>query len=510
VSQEELTTVPTKLIRAGFIALLLSAALGAESLTFPDAVKSGDHETALRLLERHADVNAALPDGTTALHWAVRADDLKTAEWLIRSGANVKAADRHGVTPMSLACLNGNPAMIRTLLDAGAPADSVDGKGETALITASRSGNLDAVKTLLDHGAPVNAWDAQANQTALMWAIREHHSDVVQLLVSRGADVKARTTVVVNFPAETGNLEGVGRAQNLPKGVAPGGMTPLLYAAREGSLDVARILVAAGADVSVAEANQTSPLQVAILNGHVDVANFLLGKGANVNAADGFGRTPLWSAIDYRNLDTPDKTETDRGPMLDLVRALLDHGADPNAQLKADPPSRRSMFGFGVVAWVSQVGQTPLQRAALAGDVESMRLLIAKGADPNHKSPAGVTPLMAAAGLGWVLNQTYTESDESLLEAIKLCVEKGADVNAATSVGMTAMHAAANRGLNHVIEFLAQQGARPDAKDTQGKTPANYAEGMRLSGPPEPKPQTVALLNNLADRNPGDKVTAAQ
>jgi ankyrin repeat protein len=450
-----------------------------------------------------ADVNAAMPDGTTPLHWAVRSDDLKTAQSLIRAGASAKAADRHGVTPLSLACLNGNATMIRTLLDAGAPVDSTDGQGETALITASRTGNIDAVKLLLDRGAPVNAWDTRANQTALMWAIREHHSEVVQLLLSRGADVKARTTVVVDFPPETGNIEGVGRAQNLPKGVTPGGMTPLLYAAREGTLDVTRMLVSSGAEVNVAEANRTSPLLVAILNDHIDVAKFLIENGANVNAADGFGRTPLWGAVDYRNLDTPDKTETDRGPMLELIRALLDHGADANAQLKAEPPSRRWMFGFGVVQWVSQVGQTPLGRAALAGDVAAMRLLLAKGADANLKSPAGVTALMAASGLGWVLNQTYTESDESLLEAVKLCVEKGADVNAATSTGVTAVHAAANRGLNRVIEFLAQQGARLDAKDSQGRTPANYAEGVRLSGPPEPKPQTVALLRDLSGKAAG-------
>jgi uncharacterized protein len=488
-----------KLIRCGFIAVLLSAAgLGAESrVTLPDAVRNGDTEAVRLLLDSRADVNTAMPDGATALHWAVRSDDLKTAQLLIRAGANPKAADRHGVTPLSLACLNGNAAMIRTLLDAGAPADSVGGQGETALITASRSGNIEAVKLLLDRGAPVNAWDTQASQTALMWAIREHHSDVVKLLLSRGADVNARTKVVVDFPPETGNLQGIGRAQNLPRGVTPGGMTPLLYAAREGTLDVARMLVAAGADVNAAEANQTTPLLVAILNDHIDVAGFLLEKGANVNAADGFGRTALWSAVDYRNLDTPDKTETDRGPMLELIGTLLDHGAEPNAQLKAEPPSRRWMFGFGAVQWVSQVGQTPLQRAALAGDVESMRLLIAREADPNLKSKAGVTPLMAAAGVGWVLNQTYTESDESLLEAVKLCVEKGADVNAATSTGVTAMHAAANRGLNGVIEFLARQGAKPDAKDSQGRTPLNYAEGVRLSGPPEAKPQTVALLQAL-------------
>ncbi len=307
----------------------------------------------------------------------------------------------------------------------------------------------------------------------------------------------------MSISPEKGNLEGVGRAQNLPKGVTPGGMTPLLYAAREGSLDVTRMLVSAGADVNQAEANSASPLLIAILNDHIDVANFLLDHGANVNAPDGFGRTPLWSAIDYRNLDTPDKTETDRGPMLDLIRALLDHGADPNAPLKAEPPSRRWMFGFGVVQWVSQVGQTPFQRAALAGDVASMRFLLAKGADPNSKSAAGVTALMAASGLGWVLNQTYTESEESLLEAVKLCIEKGADVNTSTSTGVTAVHAAANRGLNHIIELLAQHGANLDAKDSQGRTPVNYAEGVRLSGPPEPKPQTVALLRGLAGKTAG-------
>jgi uncharacterized protein len=478
------------------VGLMISAAgLAAE---LPDAVKGGDSAAVRSLLNRHADANTVMPDGTTALHWAVRADDPETAELLLRAGASAKAADRHGVTPLSLACLNGNAAMIRKLLDAGAPADSTDGLGETALITASRSGHIDAVKLLLDRGAPVNAWDTKAGQTALMWAIREHHSDVVQLLLSRGADVNARTKVVVDFPPETGNLEGIGRAQNLPKGVTPGGMTPLLYAAREGSLDVARMLLAAGADVNVAEANQTSPLLVAILNDHVDVASFLLDKAANVNAADGFGRTPLWGAVDYRNLDTPDKTETDRGPMLELIRALLDHGANPNAQLKAEPPSRRWMFGFGVIQWVSQVGQTPLLRAALAGDVAAMRLLLSSGADPNLKSSAGVTPLMAASGLGWVVNQTWTESDDSLLEAVKLCVEKGVDVNSATSTGVTALHAAANRGLNGVVEFLAQHGAKLDAKDSQGRTPVTYAEGVRLSGPPEAKPQTVALLHKLS------------
>jgi ankyrin repeat protein len=492
-------------LQSSFLAVFLSTGAWAADVDvrLPEAVINGDRAAVLDLLRQKADVNTAMPDGTTALHWAVRSDDLETTELLIRAGADVNVRNRLGIAPLYLACLNGNAETVRKLLDAGADPNAATNEGETALMTAARTGNPEAVRLLLDRGAQINARDPKADQTALLWAIREHHTEAVRLLLSRGADAKTPTKIVFDFPPETGNLQGIGRAQNLPKGVLPGGMTPLHYAAREGSLEVARMLIAAGAGVNQVEANGTSPLVVAILNNHLDVARFLLERGADVNTADGFGRTPLWSAVDLRNLDGMDKADIDREALLELAKTLLEGGANPNAQLKAEPPSRRWMFGFGVAQPVSQVGQTPVQRAALAGDTAAMRLLIEKGADPNLKSAAGTTALLAAAGAGWVLNQTYVESDEKALEAVKLAVEKGADVNAATSVGMTAMHIAARRGLTDIVAFLAENGAKADAKDTQGRTPLDYAENVPAGL--EPNPQTIALLKKLA----GEPATTA-
>jgi ankyrin repeat protein len=391
--------------------------------------------------------------------------------------------------------------MIRRLVDAGADPNATVGAGETALMTAARTGNIDAVRLLLDRGAQVNAADTESNQTALMLAIRENHPDVVRLLLERGADAKARTKIIDNPPPEAGNLQGIGRAQNLPKGVIQGGMTPLLYAAREGRANIAEMLVPKGAEVNQAEAYGTSPLLLAILNNHMDVARFLLDHGADPNAADGFGRTPLWSAVDVRNLDLDSATGEngiDRAPVLDLIKTLLDRGASLNPQLKTEPPSRRWMLRFGASSWVNPVGQTPFVRAALSGDVTVMRLLLDQGADPKIATAAGTTALMAAAGVSWVITQTYTESKEALLEAVKLCVEQGLDVNAATTTGVTAVHAAAYRGSDDIIEFLAKHGAKLDLKDTQGRTPTTYAEGVYLAAkPPESRPATAALIRKL-------------
>jgi uncharacterized protein len=487
------------------IAIVLSAAaFGAESnVRLAEAAMSGDKATVRSLVQQKVDVNAPADDGTTALHWAVRSDDSETVDLLIRAGANVKIADRYGVTPLYLACTNGNAAIVRKLLDAGADANAAVSGGETALMTAAHTGVPDAIKILLDRGAEVNAKDTEAGQTALMYAIRENHPEAVQLLLARGADPKVRTKVIDNPPPEAGNVQGIARAQLLPKGVVEGGMTPILFAAREGNPEVAKILSKGGADVNQAEAYGDTPLIVATINGHTDFAKVLVESGANVNAADGFGRTPLWSAVDVRNLDADTRADrksegdTNRGAALDLVKTLLAHGANPNVGLKTEPPSRRWMMPFGASQWVSPIGQTPFMRAALAGDVAVMRALLDKGADPNVKSVAGITALIAAAGAGWVQNQTYTEPKESSLEAVKLCVEKGADVNAAMTSGVTALHAAALRGLDDIVAFLVEKGAKLDAKDTQGRTPLTYAEGIRLGGQPEEKPTTVALIKKL-------------
>jgi ankyrin len=466
-----------------------------------DVASTGDTAAVRDLLTRKPDVNAPQADGSTALHYVVRADDLQTAELLIRAGANAKVVNSHGVAPLHLAALNGSATMIGKLLDAGADVNAPNPRGETPLMIAAHTGTPDAIRMLLDRGAAVNAKEHAAQQTALMYAVRENHVDAVKLLIERGADVNALTPLVEKPSVTTGNLQGIGRAQNSPPPVPQGGMTPLLYAARDGKLEIARMLVAAGAEVNHAEAIGASPLLLAILNNHVDVAKFLLDKGANPNAVDIFGRAPLWAAVDLRNLDLDSRNMengVDRDSVLPLASALLDRGADPNAVLLKEPPSRRWMIQFGASQWVNPAGQTPFIRAAASADVASMKLLLARGADPNIRTKANTTALMSAAGVGWVPTQSYTESKESVLEAVKLCVERGADVNAMNDIKYTAVHGAAYRGLDDVIQYLASKGAKLDVKTQQGQTPLAFAEGVYLGGkPPEHRTSTIALLEKL-------------
>lgn len=491
-----------RILRTACSLAFLTVSAHASDARIADAAQRGDAATVRALLTEKADVNASQPDGATALHWIVRADDLDTADVLIHAGAKVSTANRKGITPLDLACINGSATMIRKLLDAGADPNATHPDGQTPLMIAARTGGPEALRILLDRGAAVNAQEKIAEQTALMFAVTENHPEAVRLLLDRGADVNARTTRIETPPATTGNLQGIGRAQNREKPVPQGAMTPLLYAARDGRTEIARMLLAAGAKVNETEANGQSPLLVAILNGQIELAQVLLEKGADPNATDGFGRAPLWSAVDYRNLDAAEASQTNgvnREPVLPLIRALLDRGANPNVQTRVEPPSRRWMMGFGARQWVNPAGQTPFVRAALAGDVAVMRLLLDHRADPNIATLAGVTALMSAAGVGWVPRQTYTESKESILDAVRLCLEHGADVNAANAKGFTALHGAAYRGLDDVVQILVEKGARLDAKDSEGRTAAVFAEGAYLAGnPPERRSSTVALLQTLS------------
>jgi ankyrin repeat protein len=491
-----------RILQTAFLLPVLAISGYASDARIADAAQKGDGAQVRSLVSQKADVNAPQADGSTALHWIVRADDLETADVLIRAGASVDAANRRGITPLDLACVNGSAAMIRKLLDAGTNPNATHPDGQTPLMTTARTGNPDAVRVLLDKGAAVNAKDMIAEQTALMFAITENHPEAVRVLLDHGADVNARTLIVETPPATTGNLQGIGRAQNREKPVPQGAMTPLLYAARDGRTDIARMLLAAGAAVNQPEANGESPLLVAINNGQTELAQVLLEKGADPNATDGFGRAPLWSAVDLRNLDAAEGSGTNgvnREPVLKLIRTLLDRGANANVQTKVEPPSRRWMMPFGARQWVNPAGQTPFVRAALAGDVAVLRLLLEHRADPNIPTLAGATALMSAAGIGWVPRQTFTEPKESILEAVRLCVEHGADVNAANAKGFTALHGAAYRGLDDVVQFLVQKGAKLDAKDSEGRTPAVFAEGAYLAGnPPEKKSSTVALLQKLS------------
>jgi len=510
-----------KYVAAFFVVVCIGPATGLaaqSAVPVAAAAARGDLAGVRALLDQAPGaVNAAGVDGTTALHWAVRADHRDMVNLLIRAGADATARNRYGLTPLYLAAVNGSAEMIRILLDAGADPNGVAPTGETALMTASRTGDPAAMRVLLDRGARVDARDAEFAQTALMLAVRENHPGAVKLLLEQGAAVNAQTrigpTPEFRPPCKgTGcGSEGVGiNRGGLPdrgrRAEALGGMTPLLYAARDGRVEEARLLVAAGADIEIAEANQIRPLLMAVLNNHLEVARLLLAKGANPNADDFWGRSPLWAAVDYRNLDmnnrdqdSPTDNGVDRGPILDFVKVLLAAGANVNARTREVPPSRRWLYALGDVSWVDFTGQTPFLRAAFSGDVATMRLLLEHGADPNLSTPAGTTPLMAAAGVNWAVAQTYTESKAALLEAVALCLEHGADVNATNSMGLTALMGAANRGSNDIIRFLVDHGARLDVKDRQGRTPIRWAEGVFLAAVgAERKPETIALLEKLA------------
>jgi ankyrin repeat protein len=466
---------------------------------------------ALFLSSMSANAEKIEPDGTTPLHTAVRHDDLQTAQELIREGAKVNVSTRYGVTPLYLACENGNAAMIDVLLRAGADPNSANPGGETALMTASRTGKLDAVKLLVDRGAAVNVKESVRGQTALMWAVLENHADVVRFLIAHGADIDAQTNVVVpdgitGVPGDTKSADigahgpGIYRARAVP--TPSGGMTALLFAAREGNMEMARILVDAGAGIERASANGTRPLVVAIVNNHIELAMFLVERGADVNAADNFyKRMPLFAAVEMRNLDFAQNTAPPapdaRDPM-DLIKMLLARGANPNAQVNTTP-----IRGFmqGNASWTNFDGQTAFIRAALAGDITLMKLLLQYGADPNKKTFEGSTALMAAAGVNWVVGQTYSRSDEEYLEAAKLCLEQGADVNAVNGQGFAAIHGAANKAFDAMIKLLVEHGAKLDVKDKQGRTAMTFAEGVFLAArPPERKPKTIALLQELEKR----------
>ena len=501
----------------GLIAVLLpSPAAAAAPAPLVDAAARGDLAAVRRLIAEKTDVNAARVDGMTALHAAVQADRLDVADALLRAGAKGAAVDRYGITPLYLASVNGNADLIRRLLDAGVDPNASDPGGETALMTAARTGTPAALRVLLERGATVDAREPEFGQTALMIAVRENHEAAVQILLEAGASANAQTRKgpTPNFvpPCKgTGcGSEGVGiNRGGLPdrgrRAEVKGGMTPLLYAARDGNVSAARRLVDAGADLELGDANGIRPLLMSLLNNQLDVARLLLSKKANVNADDFWGRTPLWAAVEYRNLDmnnndqdSPTDNGVDRAPILEMIKELIAAGANVNVRTRELPPSRRWLYSLNDVSWVDFTGQTPFLRAALSADTTTMRLLVERGADPNLPTLAGTTPLMAAAGVNWVVAQTYTESVQSRLEAVKLCLELGADVNATNSMGLTPLLGAVNRGSNDIIELLVQRGARLDIKDKEGRTPLRWAEGVFLAAVgAERKPATIELLERL-------------
>jgi len=461
---------------AWIMLLPLGSLLGAAASDVADAAMKGNKEAVRSLLQRKANVNAPQSDGTTALHWAVRSDDLETAELLIRAGAKVTAANRDGATPLLLAAVNGNAAMLEKLIQGGAdPNVSLTKYGDTALMMAARTGKTDAIKTLLDHGAQVNTKETWGDTTALMWAVSERHPEAVKMLMARGADVNARSKFV---PSTTGRgFEGTTPVAPQPgqpaEEHASGLLTPLMFAAREGDLESARLFVAAGADVNAIGGDGKDVLGLAIFNGSYELASFLIDNHANVNHADAQGFTPLFWAVDRRNMETPPNfpwmVTTDPLP---LIKKLLDAGANPNAIVNNTPRARmrdgspRIVFG------------TALMRAAFSGDVELVKLLLSRGADPHIVSRDNETSLMAACGTGFINGYSKGRSAAERLEVVKLLVQLGEDVNAADNYGITPLMVAANLGELPIVLYLMDQGADLAAHDLGKKNDGAFGSSI--------------------------------
>jgi ankyrin repeat protein len=473
--------------------LLAVAAFGATGAAGPkiaEVAMKGDMDTLRTLVKQHPnDVNAALPDGGTALLWAAYWNDEEAAEALIAAGANVNAANSYGVTALSQACINGNAKMVEALLKAGADANTFQAEGQTALMTAAKAGSADAVKALLDHGAEVNSKESWRGQTALMWATAENHPAVVQVLVDHGADVNTVSSVF--------DFSGMKpKPGDVPMHFPRGGFTALLFAARGGFTECARILLDHGADVKIADPDNTSALLLAIINGHYDTAAFLLDRKADPNVADTNGRAALFAAIDMRDIyssNRPAPRDSNKIDPMDLIKMLLDRGADPNAKLtKMIVP--RAVLDFPDV--MMGEGAAPFLRAAKSADIPLMQLLLDKGADPKAVTKAGVTALMVAAGMGH--SNTIRRADQPI-EAMKICLDKGVDVNAATDKTLnTALHAAAGQGTDDIVQFLADHGANLNLKDNKGRTPMEVAMGLKADAVGvEVHQSTVDLLRKL-------------
>lgn len=441
------------------IALFL---LATGPLPLIDAAKNVDREAVRSLLKQGANVNATQADGTTALHWASYRDDLESADLLIRSGANINARNDLGATPLWAACQNGSESIVRRLLSAGANPNVALLLGETPMMVAARSGNPAVVEMLAAKGANVNARAARG-QTALMWAVAQKHPEVVKVLIAHGADIHARSEAWTEVMAVSphGYLD-------YNRAIPHGSDTALMFAARVDDLASAKLLVAAGANVNDEDAWGVSAVVLAAHSGFTDVVEFLLEKGADPNS-DRAGFTALHEAIMRRDEN--------------LVKVLLDHGADVNLPVRSWTPTRRSSRDFNFPPEL--VGATPFWLAARFTEPEVMRLVVKHGADPlfvlrSEKMVEGrgvaweqrketTTAVMAAAGMGgggspWIEIER-SQREKLALEAVKVAVELGVDVNAKSVNGSTALDSARRLKWDSVAAFLIEKGAKSGAPE---------------------------------------------
>ena len=490
------------------------AAPKAGSSPLIDAVRAGDLAAVRDLVADAGLVGEAQPDGATALHWAAHRDDLEAADLLIAAGADVDAANVFGATPVWLAAENGSAAMLERLLAAGASPDAALTNGETPLMTAARTGVTAAAATLVAHGADVHLSEGLADQTALMWAAAVGEADIVRLLIEAGADVTRRSKRV-EIP---GDRRGPERAT--------GSFTPLLFAARSGDIGTARALVEAGADVDETAGDGVTPLIVATVRGHVPLAIWLLEQGADPNAnrerftalhrAAGSWATELTGngpsgVATERDAEWLGAAGVPRKGRVQLVEALLAHGADPNIPLVEGVPkvgySNARIFGW------HDTGATPFWLAARSVFLDVMRVLVEHGADPSRglskpegyvatplvpPPPEGTSPLMAAMGAGRS-SKDLDVPPEEVLEAVRLILELGADPNGVDVNGSFPLFRAAGAGNDELVQALLDAGAdvnqaRPDGKTALDAARGDFEGGVRLGAKRDPHESTVELL----------------
>jgi ankyrin repeat protein len=454
-----------------------------------DAVQAGNSAAAIKLIDQKVNVNAKTSDGTTALHWAAHHNNADLVDRLIRAGADVNAKNEFGSTPLWEAVSELGTAVVEKLLKAGADANHLGPDGMTPLMMVARTTNLEGARLLLDHGADVNAKEQQKNQTALMGAAAQSLPEMVRLLVKRGADVNARA-MVNNMSTASYNpfgfMDWPANVSSEPRAGQPlaGGLTALLYASREGCAECVKALIEGGVDVNMQDPLGVTPLIMATQNLHFDTAAVLLKAGADPNRWDLWGRTPLYLTVDVNTLPhggRADRPSLDETTGLDVIRMLLEAGANPNPQLKLLPPYRNQGADRGVDRMLT-IGATPLLRAAKALDAPAVKLLVEFGAKLDLPNNAGITPVMAAAGMGSVDADTrgvYTTEDtpQRSVDTLRILLDAGADVNSRDPRGQTPIHAASFWGWNAAVQFLFDRGADPAVKDNGGKTPIDSAMG---------------------------------
>ncbi len=491
---------------------VLTAAAGPD-LRLVGAAAEQDRDAVRVLIREGIDVDASRADGVTALLWAAHWDDSEMVDLLLDAGADVNAAEDHGVTPLARASKNASADMVERLLAAGADPNAAQTNGLTPLMIAAQTGNVDVVRALLARGADPNAAAAETGATALMWAMEEAHADVVRVLLEQGATVSASTTK---------------------------GFTPLMTAARQGNIEMASILIEAGARVNATGSDGTHALPLAILYGQYDFAHYLLEKGADPNASmagihalhAAAGKVTHWLTHWNREHGGSGLGSSIYNPglgmdgRLGVVKALLAHGADPNARIATSAmfmsyighPKKgafeRYACGTGdlrgaTALWVaafganSSFGQVFGEFAVLNrsnSSAEIITTLLEAGADMSLTTVDGTTPLMAAAGLGAA---TYTPREPRGLRseggeaAVRVLLEAGADINQVNEADFTALHGAAFRGLNEIVELLVENGADIDARDFRGRTPYRLAEGSKQSFQFQSWPETAELLAGL-------------